>query len=103
MGRRTALAEQDYARRTPLWDKNTPGAHDAVVEDGMLYEPRYSEATSGPAWSPTSTHSSTRPCAATPAGSRSQTFTPEQMAGSWTPDYHLGLDGGIVTGPTSYS
>jgi hypothetical protein len=124
MGRRTALVEQDYVRRTVLWEKDRPGAvnvglidsiarhtldagYDVVLE-GILYTSRYGAMLR----TLVDDHAGNTVCAYLDVpfdetvrrhGTRPQAteFTPEQMAGWWEPDDRLGVDGEIVIGDPS--
>jgi hypothetical protein len=124
MGRGTALVEQDYVRRTLLWEKDRPGAvnidlidsiarhsldasYDVVLE-GILYTSRYGAmlrtligdhaGSTVCAYIDVPFDETVRRHATRP---QSAEFTPEQMAGWWEPDDRLGVDGEILIGATS--
>ncbi|MFD2794988.1 AAA family ATPase [Promicromonospora vindobonensis] len=122
MGRGTALVEQDYVRRTLMWEKDTPGAvtismidtlsrHalDAgygVVIEGILHEVRYGDmlralvadhrGISAVAYLDVPFDETLRRHAGRPQATE---FTPELMAQWWAEDDHLRLAGEIIIGP----
>lgn len=122
MGRGTALIEQDYIRRTLLWERDTPGAlnislidtaarhaldagYDAVVE-GIMHEVRYGDMLRSLAsdhvgetavvYLDVPFEETVRRHAGRPQAAH---FTPEEMSEWWAPDDRLGLDHEIVLGP----
>lgn len=124
MGRGTALVEQDYLRRTLLWEKDTPGAANiglidsvarhaldvgySVVLEGILATKHY-----GPMLTRlVGDHAGTTVCAYLDVpfdetlrrhATRPQAadFTPEQMAGWFEVDDRLRVPGEIVVGQES--
>lgn len=121
MGRGTALIEQDYVRRTLLWEKDTPGALNislidatarhaldagySVVVEGIMHEARYGDMLRGlvadhagesvVVYLDVPFEETVRRHAGRPQATH---FTPEEMAEWWAPDDRLGLDQEIVLG-----
>lgn len=121
MGRGTALVEQDYLRRTLLWEKDLPGAvniglidsvvrhaldarYDVVLE-GILTAARYGDmlrtlcgdhaGTTVLGFLDVPFDETVRRHATRPQATQ---FTTDEMAAWWEPEDRLGVDGELIIG-----